>query len=63
MTLQKFFYRNEFQYLERLRQTGPHSFELIGHTAEPYAGPYVRDLTRSEALRWQNGPEEVTRIE
>lgn len=63
MTLQKFFYRNDYQYLERLRQIGPQSFEVIGHTAEPHAGPYIHELTLPEALRWVSGPEQVTRIE
>lgn len=62
MTLQKFFYRNGWQYLERLRLS-PQKVELSRHTADPHAGPYERALTVSNALLWVNGPEEVTRIE
>jgi hypothetical protein len=63
VTLQKFYYRNSYQYLERLRQTGPQSFDLVRHTADLRAGPYIHELTLPEVLRWVNGPEEVTRIE
>jgi hypothetical protein len=62
VTLQKSFYRNDDQYLETLRQTGPQSFDLVGHTAKPH-GLYLRELTLPEALRWVSGPEQVTRIE
>jgi hypothetical protein len=62
MTWQKSFYRNEYQYVETLRQTGPESFDLVGHTAKPY-GLYLRELTSLEAQDWKNGPEQVTRIE
>jgi hypothetical protein len=62
VTLQKSFYRHGYQYLERLRQTGPQSFDLVGHTAEP-GGLYMHELTPPEAQRWISGPEQVTRIE
>ena len=62
MTLQKFFYRNNYEYLERLRLT-EQNIELIGHTAEPHAGPYIHELTWPEAALWMSGPEQVTRIE
>ena len=62
MTLQKSFYRNDYQYLETLRQTGSESFDLVGHTAKPY-GLYLRELTLLEAQHWRSGPEQVTRIE
>lgn len=48
---------------ENVWQTGPESFKLVGHTAEPYRGPYVRDLTLWELLQWAAGcPEQVTLI-
>ncbi len=62
VTLQKSFYRNGYQYLERLRQTGLQSFDLVGHTAEP-GGLYMHELTLPEVRHWINGPEQVTRIE
>jgi len=35
----------------------------VGHTAEPYGGPYARDLTLWEFLRWATAsPEQVTLI-
>ena len=62
MTCQKSFYRNDYQYLETLRQTGPESFDLVGHTAKPY-GLYLHELTLLEARHWMSDPEQVTRIE
>jgi hypothetical protein len=63
MIAMKVFERNGYQHLEKVRQTGPKSFELVGHTAEPYGGPYVRDLTLWELLRWATAcPEQVTLI-
>src|SRR5260370_28021813 len=59
----KVFKRNDYQYLETVWQTGPESFGLVGHTAEPYGGPYARDLTLWEFLRWATPcPEQVTLI-
>ena len=63
MTLQKYYYQNDYQYLERLRQTGPQTFELIRHTADPRARWYPHEITVPEALSWVNGREQVTRIE
>jgi hypothetical protein len=59
----KVFERNDDQYLERVWQTGPKSFELVGHTAKPYGGPYARDLTLWEFLRWATAcPKQVSLI-
>jgi len=59
----KFFEREDYQYLEKVWQTGPKSFQLVGHTAKPYGGPYVRDLTLWEFQLWANEcPEQVTFI-
>ncbi|PAY07358.1 hypothetical protein CK489_16390 [Bradyrhizobium sp. UFLA03-84] len=57
------FERNGHQCLEKVRQTDPTSFELAGHTAEPYGGPYARSLTLWELLIWATArPEQVTLI-
>jgi hypothetical protein len=49
--------------LEKVWQTGPKSFELVGHTVEPYRGPYARDLTLWELMQWATEcPEQVTLI-
>ena len=62
MIAMKVFERNGHQYLEKVWQTGPESFELVRHTAEPY-GAYVRDLTLWELLLWATAcPEQVTLI-
>jgi hypothetical protein len=59
----KVFKRDGYQYLEKVWQTGPKSFELVGQTAKPYGGPYVRDLALWELLRWATAcPEQVTLI-
>jgi hypothetical protein len=67
LILQKILRRNGYDYLERLRQTGPQaqSFELIRHTADPDAGPYPHEFltTLPEVLAWVNGPEQVTSFE
>ena len=61
MIARKVFERNRHQCTGW--QTGPESFELVGHTAEPYGGPYARDLTLWELLRWATAcPEQVTLI-
>ena len=62
MTLQKFFYRNNYQYLERLRLT-EQSIDLIRHCADPHAGAYIHELTWPQAVLWMSGSEQVTRIE
>ena len=59
----KIYERDGYQYLETVWRTGPKSFELVGHTAKPYGGPYVRDLTLWELLRWATAcHEQVTLI-
>jgi hypothetical protein len=59
----KVFERNGYQCLEKVWKTGQKTFELVGHTAEPYGGPYTRDLTLWEFLRWATArPEQVTLI-
>jgi hypothetical protein len=62
MKWQKSFYRDGYQYLEILRQTGPECFDLVGHTAKPH-GLYLHEFTLPEAEHWRRGPEQVTRIE
>jgi hypothetical protein len=63
MIAKKFYERDGYQYLETVWQTGPKRFELVGHTAKPCGGPYARDLTLSELLRWATEcPEQVTLI-
>jgi len=63
MIAMKVFERNGHRCLEKVWRIGPESFELVGHTAEPYGGPYVRDLTLWELLRWATAcPEQVTLI-
>ena len=63
MIAMKVFECNGHRCLEEVWQTGPKSFELVGHTAEPYGGPYVSDLTLWEFLRWATAcPEQVTLI-
>jgi hypothetical protein len=37
MIAMKVFERNGHRCLEKVWQTGPESFELVGHAAEPYA--------------------------
>jgi hypothetical protein len=59
----KVFERKGHQCLEKVWQAGPDRFELVGHPAEPYGGPYARDLTLWEFLRWATAsPEQVTLI-
>jgi hypothetical protein len=59
----KVFERNGHQSLEKVWQTGSESFELVGHTAKPYGGPYARDLTLWELRQWATEcPEQVTLI-
>ncbi len=53
MIAMRVFERNGHQCLERARQTGPKTFELVGHTAEPYRGPYVKCLTLWDLLQWR----------
>ena len=63
MIAMKVFERDGYQYLEKVWQTGRDRFELVGHTAKPYGGPYARDLTLWELLRWATAcPEQVTLI-
>ena len=63
MIAMRVFDRSGYQWLEKVRQTGPESFELVGHTSEPYGGPYARDLTLRELLQWATTcPEQVTLI-
>jgi hypothetical protein len=63
MIAMKVFERNGHQHLEKVWQTGRESLELVGHTTEPYGGPYARDLTLWELLRWATAcPEQVTLI-
>lgn len=62
-TFQKCYDRDGYQYLERLRLTGPQTAERHRHTADPHARAYNFDLTFPEMERWLNGPEQVTRIE
>ncbi|MCP1850186.1 hypothetical protein ACVWZM_004858 [Bradyrhizobium sp. USDA 4501] len=52
MIAMRVFERNGHRCLEKVRQTGPQSFELMGDTAEPYGGPYVRGLTLWDLLIW-----------
>jgi hypothetical protein len=62
-TLQKFYYRNNFEYLERLRLS-EQGIEFSRHTADPRAGYYDRELTFLEAVDWlEDSREQVTRIE
>jgi hypothetical protein len=62
MIAMKVFERNGYPYLEKVRQTGPESFELVRHTAEPN-GVYLRNLTLWELLRWATEcSEQVTLI-
>jgi hypothetical protein len=63
MIAMKVFERNGHQCLEKVWQTGPATFELVGHTAELYGGPYARDLTLWELLQWATAcPKQVTLI-
>jgi hypothetical protein len=63
MFAMKVFERNDHQYLEKVWQNGSESFELVGHTAEPYGGPYARDLALWKLLQWATScPEQVTLI-
>lgn len=63
MIAMRVFERNGYQYLEKVWKIGPKTFELVGHTTEPYGGPYARDLTLCEFLRWATeSPEQVTLI-
>jgi hypothetical protein len=63
MIAMKVFERNGHRCLEKVWQNGPESFELVGHAAEPYGGPFARDLTLWELLRWATAcPEQVTLI-
>jgi len=54
---------DDHQHQEIVSQTGPDRFELVGHTAKPYGGPYARDLTLWELMQWATArPEQVTLI-
>jgi hypothetical protein len=51
------------QHQEIVSQTCPNRFELVGHTAKPYGGPYARDLTLWELMQWATArPGQVTLI-
>jgi hypothetical protein len=58
----KVFERNGHQHLEKVSQTGRESFELVGHTSEPYGGPYACDLTLGEFLQWATACPEQGRL-
>jgi hypothetical protein len=63
MIAMKVFERDGHQYLEKVWQTGPETFELVGHTGKPDGDPYARDLTLWELLGWATAcPKEVTLI-
>jgi hypothetical protein len=62
MVARRLFKRNDLEYLEYVRQTGPDCFELVRHTLEPY-GAYLRDLTSDQFQQWKaECPEKVTLI-
>ncbi|MCP1758541.1 MULTISPECIES: hypothetical protein [Bradyrhizobium] len=63
MIAMRVFERNGHQCLEKVRQPGPKTFELVEHSAEPYGGPYVKGLTMWDLLQWATTfPEQVTLI-
>lgn len=51
------------QTYERAWQTGPETYLLEGHPANPKSGPYARDMTLEGLRQWETEhPEGVTTL-
>jgi hypothetical protein len=42
-----------YQTYDKVWQTGPESYRLEGHPANPKRGPYARDMTLEELRQWE----------